>query len=163
MSDSVLSWHSGGDGNVDKGTTRLTQNGLSKLGIPEDAWLDVNQGHQECWRKIHASADNQYREYEVGEILIRDLHIDESKMTRYTQWTKLESLTKMEDIFVWFRQVQIVAAMFGIPFKPFEGIVLDYNTDGLYAPGIGVHMYAKCGSALLHILRKTLPLHMSLA
>ena len=47
MSDSVLLWHSGGDGNMDEGTTHLTQDGLSKLGIPEDAWLDVDQGHQE--------------------------------------------------------------------------------------------------------------------
>ena len=51
--------------------------------------------------------------------------------------------------------------MFGIPLTPFEGIVLEYNGDGLCVPGIGVHMCAKCGAAVLHILRKTLPLHMS--
>ena len=160
-SGSVLLWHSGGDGNMDEGTTRLTQNGLQKLGIPEDAWLEVNQGHEECWRKICASADKRYQYYDVGEIPIRDLHIDETKMTRYTQWTRPESLTKTEDIFVWYRQVRVEAAMFCIPLTPFDGIVLDYSADGLCVPGIGAHIYAKCGAAFLHILQKMLLLHMS--
>ena len=97
----------------------------------------------------------------MGEIPIRDLHIDETKMTRYTQWTKLESLPKMEDIFFWYRQVRVEAAMFCIPIMPFDGIVLEYNDDVLCVPGMGVHMYAKCGAAFLHILRKTLPLQLS--
>ena len=48
--------------------------------------------------------------------------------------------------------------MFCIPITPFDGIVLEYSADGLCVPGIGVHMYAKCDAAFLHILRKTLPL-----
>ena len=51
--------------------------------------------------------------------------------------------------------------MFCIPITPFDGIVLEYNADGLCVPRIGVHMYAKCGAAFLHILRKTLPLQLS--
>ena len=103
MSSSVLRWHSGGEnGSVDEGTTQLTPEGLYALGIPEDAWLGVDQGHKEYWRQIVAAADKRYRGYDVEEIPVRDLHADENRMTRYTQWTRLDSLTKMADIFVWY-------------------------------------------------------------
>ena len=149
------------NGSVDEGTTQLTPEGLCALGIPEDAWLSVDQGHKEYWRQIVAAADKRYRGYDVEDIPVRDLHVDENRVTRYTQWTRLDSLTKMADIFVWYGQIRIEAAMFSVPLTPFDGIVLEYGADGLCAPGIGVQMFTKCGAAFLYILRKTLPLSTS--
>ena len=145
MSSSVLRWHSGGEnGSVDKGTTQLTPEGLHALGIPEDAWLEVDQGYKEYWRQTVATVDKRYRGCDVEDIPIRDPHVDETRMTRYTQWTRLKSLTKMAEIFFWYRQVRFEAAMFSVPLTPFDSIVLEYDADGLCVPGIGVQMFAKC-------------------
>ena len=67
----------------------------------------------------------------MEDILVRDPHVDDNRMTRYTQWTRLDSLTKMADIFVWYSQIGIKAAMFSVPLTPFDDIVLEYGADGL--------------------------------
>ena len=97
----------------------------------------------------------------MEDIPVTALHVDERRLTRYTQYTSLDSLANMADIFVWYAQIRIETAMFGVPLMPFDGIVLEYVADGLCVPGNGIQMYTKCGAAFLYILRKTLPLSTS--
>ena len=48
------------------------------------------------------------------------------------------------------------AAIFSVPLTPFNGIILEFDADGLCVPGIRIQMFAQCGAALLYILRKIL-------
>ena len=105
---------------------------------PEDASLEVEQGHKEYWRQITAATNCRYRGYDVEDIPIKNLHVDENRLTCYTQWTYLDSLDNMADIFVWSGQICIEAAMFSVTLTLFDGIILEYGADGLCAPGIGV-------------------------
>ena len=59
----------------------------------------------------------------------------------------------MDTVFVWYRSLVVEAARYGVPLMPFEAIVLSYGADGLCIPGIGVHLFTKCGKLIYKILR----------
>ena len=92
-------------GTVEDGTTRFITEGLGSLGIPEDVWLEIDQGQINFWQQLYVTADRRRRDYDVEDILIRYLHVDQTKMTRYTQWTRLKSFTKFANMCVWYRQL----------------------------------------------------------
>jgi hypothetical protein len=57
-----------------------------------------------------------------------------------------------------YEGLQRVLGVYLIPLMPFDAISLANNYEGLFPPGLGTDAYAKCGTAILELLPRLLPM-----